>query len=429
MAVAVKNPPDAGPSVLDRMAVVSLLGTAYVLGSLGILFGLLPYLWEKAFPGYSWAGGLLLACVMVVAAVGLTALGRRLLGEKAPTGVRAGIFMGLLVFLIVLLLTRWISMWLEYWVYDGGMFGANGATTGAALTGVAGLVLLFLAVRWFLRPKFERFLVGLEEQGWFTARGYKPLQGIKVRRGTIFGILIIAGAGVYTLINHGTLNRGPLDWDLLIPFSAKAVISDPGDAVAALKARDPNYNPGQPISVDREALRDIVAAVNPATHVRIYLPGASDYKIGQIVSKDEFNKTAESLKAQGLDPPTKREPTLPSWSLAYWTLPILPRVTLTIPLLLSFLSLWLAWRIVNVPAFADFLIATEAELNKVSWTTQRRLVQDTIVVLVTVVLLAVFLFLMDQGWRVILSWKPIGVLQISDEQQRDSNKSSEDKPW
>ena len=58
------------------------------------------------------------------------------------------------------------------------------------------------------------------------------------------------------------------------------------------------------------------------------------------------------------------------------------------PLLLLALSLWLAWRMVNLPPFADFLIATEAELNKVSWTTQQRLVQDTIVVLITTFLLA-----------------------------------------
>ena len=50
--------------------------------------------------------------------------------------------------------------------------------------------------------------------------------------------------------------------------------------------------------------------------------------------------------------------------------------------------LWRAWRgMVNFPAFADFLIATEAEMNKVSWTTRKRLVQDTIVVLTTVVLM------------------------------------------
>ena len=77
-----------------------------------------------------------------------------------------------------------------------------------------------------------------------------------------------------------------------------------------------------------------------------------------------------------------------------------PHVQFTVPLLILAGSIWLAWRVVNLPVFADFLIATEAELNKVSWTTRKRLVQDTIVVLVTVVLMAVFLFAMDLVWQV-----------------------------
>jgi preprotein translocase SecE subunit len=96
--------------------------------------------------------------------------------------------------------------------------------------------------------------------------------------------------------------------------------------------------------------------------------------------------------------------------------------------LLLGLSIWLSWRVVNMPVFADFLIATEAELNKVSWTTQRRLVQDTIVVLVTVVLLAGYLFAWDQGWRVLLSWRPIGVIQVQ-EDQKEVNTSVEQKNW
>ena len=100
----------------------------------------------------------------------------------------------------------------------------------------------------------------------------------------------------------------------------------------------------------------------------------------------------------------------------------------TVPLVLLALSLWLAWRIVNMPTFADFLIATEAELNKVSWTTQKRLVQDTIVVLVTVVLMAVFLFSMDWTWKVVLSWKPIGVLHIPKDQS-DTETKIDQKRW
>ena len=53
---------------------------------------------------------------------------------------------------------------------------------------------------------------------------------------------------------------------------------------------------------------------------------------------------------------------------------------------------WTIFRIVHFPPFADFLIATEAEMNKVSWTTKDDLVRATTVVLTSVVLMAVFLF-------------------------------------
>src|SRR5207244_1222870 len=93
-------------------------------------------------------------------------------------------------------------------------------------------------------------------------------------------------------------------------------------------------------------------------------------------------------------------------------LPILYHLSITVPLLILVASGWLAWRIVNWPTFADFLIATEAEMNKVSWTTRKRLVQDTIVVLVTVVLLTVFLFAVDILWVYILSNPAVRVLLV-----------------
>ena len=108
---------------------------------------------------------------------------------------------------------------------------------------------------------------------------------------------------------------------------------------------------------------------------------------------------------------------------------LLPAVQYTVPLLIIAGSIWLAWRVVNLPVFADFLIATEAEMNKVSWTTQRRLVQDTIVVLVTVVLMAFYLFSMDVVWKAVLSWEPIGVLKFSSENQREAAQPPEDRPW
>jgi preprotein translocase SecE subunit len=86
-------------------------------------------------------------------------------------------------------------------------------------------------------------------------------------------------------------------------------------------------------------------------------------------------------------------------------------ITLNVPILLFVAACWLAWRVVNWPTFADFLIATEAEMNKVSWTTRKRLYQDTIVVLVTVVLFTLFLFAVDVLWVKILTNPFVDVLK------------------
>ena len=82
---------------------------------------------------------------------------------------------------------------------------------------------------------------------------------------------------------------------------------------------------------------------------------------------------------------------------------LLPDLLFTVPLVLVALTLWFAWRAVNYPTFADFLIATEAEINKVSWTSRKALIRDTIVVLTTLFLLTVFLFVVDMFWNSLLS--------------------------
>jgi preprotein translocase SecE subunit len=107
--------------------------------------------------------------------------------------------------------------------------------------------------------------------------------------------------------------------------------------------------------------------------------------------------------------------------------PILLNVQYTVPLLLLIVLGWLSWRVVNWPVFADFLIATEAEMNKVSWTTRKRLFQDTIVVLVTVFLLTLFLFFVDLFWVKILASRWVGVLPSDFEEQRQ--KLNEQTQW
>ena len=64
---------------------------------------------------------------------------------------------------------------------------------------------------------------------------------------------------------------------------------------------------------------------------------------------------------------------------------------------------WIGYRLVNYPPFADFLIAVEAEMNKVSWPTWRELSRSTIVVIVLIVGLTAVLFTLDTLWLAILT--------------------------
>jgi preprotein translocase subunit SecE len=85
-----------------------------------------------------------------------------------------------------------------------------------------------------------------------------------------------------------------------------------------------------------------------------------------------------------------------------------PQWSLTVPGALMIVGIWVAYRLVNLPTFADFLIAVEAEMNKVSWPTRSELYRSSAVVLVTVFVLAALLFMFDIAWSEI--FKTIDVL-------------------
>jgi preprotein translocase SecE subunit len=262
--------------------------------------------------GSTFLSAALMIVVMLAAATGLVIGGRRLVGTRPPQGLRAGIFVGLLGVLLVIFAVRILGGILE------DLFARSQPVVGMAFTAVLALVLFVLLGLGFFRQRFDRWLVSLEEQGWFSAAAYKRTQGLRVRRGTMLGILIVVGCGVYLLspAGHNTFgNLASPHWSIRIPFT-----------------------------------------------------------------DDKF-------------------------------LILLPDLQFTVPILLTALSLWIAYRIVNFPPFADFLIATEAEMNKVSWETRKRLIQDSVVVLVTVVLLTLFLFVMDLVWMWVLSSRFVNVIQ------------------
>jgi preprotein translocase subunit SecE len=69
-----------------------------------------------------------------------------------------------------------------------------------------------------------------------------------------------------------------------------------------------------------------------------------------------------------------------------------------LPGLLLAIGLWIGYRIVNYPRFADFLIAVEAEMNKVMWPSQDELVRSSAVVIVLLLAFAGLMYAFDMAW-------------------------------
>ena len=70
-------------------------------------------------------------------------------------------------------------------------------------------------------------------------------------------------------------------------------------------------------------------------------------------------------------------------------------------------GLWFSFRLVNYPKFADFLIAVEAEMAKVSWPSRGELVRSSLVVIFVIFALASILAGYDFLWVFVL--KSIGI--------------------
>jgi preprotein translocase SecE subunit len=287
------------PSRPISLPAASFLGAVYVFATLAVVFYAVPLFWaqyvgptENSFPRL-----LARLDVQVMALVGLGWFGLKLAGHAPPKGIRGGIFLMLVFGAVTFLVWRWAALSME-------------GLPGVIISSLIAAFLLYLAVRFFTGRTGERWMVALEEQGWFHWTTYKGSLGQKVRRLTILGILLVGGTGVYSLLFQGIL---PENWVLAMPFE-----------------------------------------LSPVTAV--------------------------------------------------------PDARFVVPLVLMGLTLWVAWRATNVPTFAEFLIATEAEMNKVSWTPKKRLAQDTVVVLTTTVILTLFLLVVDLFWGWLLSRPVVGVL-------------------
>ena len=100
---------------------------------------------------------------------------------------------------------------------------------------------------------------------------------------------------------------------------------------------------------------------------------------------------------------------LGAWRLYDFMLEYSPAVRVAVPVVLLVAGLWLGYRAVNEPTFADFLIAVEAEMNKVSWPSQVELIRASLVVIILIFGLTMILFAYD----VTLSWILTYVLRVT----------------
>jgi preprotein translocase SecE subunit len=199
--------------------------------------------------------------------------------------------------------------------------------------------ILFFVVQFYRTGRFAEWSVIVDEGGLLSTNAYKSSQGLKVRRLTIVGLLLILGSGIWTLMTHNWL---PVNTMIKVPGIDGEFSSRLGDWVIGFtEMKNPTYRAGG--------------------------------------------------------------------------LTILPDLAYTVPMVLIAASLWLSWRVVNFPPFADFLIATEAEINKVSWTPRKALIRDTLVVLTSLILITVFLFVIDVFWGWLLSRELVSVLPTASE--------------
>jgi len=304
MTVAEKKAPavESGGSVAS-LAPASVLGALYVIAAFFLVYHGIYYVWETYLGGGAEAGLLEKSLLLILTVGGIAAAALLYLRVvRSQHGVKAGVAFTLIYLFISFWIVYLVCRVVEAWI-------TNTPVVGAVVAAVTAGFLLFYGWSRLQRESAQNWLRDVEDHGWFSPTTYKKGQGLKMRRGTMLGILLIVVSGLWVYSWKGGLVGGAT-WAINVPFL------DPRD----------------------------------------------------------------------------------------WELVLLRSPRIVGPLLILGLAVWFSYRLINYPRFADFLIATEAEMNKVSWASRKKLVQDTIVVLVTVILMAAFLFAVDMLWSVILRW-------------------------
>lgn len=83
-----------------------------------------------------------------------------------------------------------------------------------------------------------------------------------------------------------------------------------------------------------------------------------------------------------------------------------PRVfgQFVLPVIVLAIGAWIAYRIINIPRFAEFLISVENEMSKVAWPSRSELFRASLVVLVVIFVLTAILLVYDFLLRIIVGF-------------------------
>jgi preprotein translocase SecE subunit len=362
MAVAeAKNDTNLAAKPIGLVA-SSFVGATFVLVAAAVILRVIPSLWApvESAMNNSFLSTALLMFVQVAAMAGLIVLGSKLGAKNQHTGIRGGIFLAISSLITVFFCLRALQMLV-----------GRGFSLGMVLGMVINVVLLFLVVQLFRKGYFTKWSQILDDAGWFSTETFKRTQGLRIRRLTILGILVIAGSGIWTLMTHDYLPRNSI-----VKVDGKETSSRFGDWVIG----------------------------------------------GEVLKIETAGKNATDAEKEAIRIGNAGRPRIEGGFT------VLPDLYLTLPLVLIVATLWFSWRAVNYPQFTDFLIATEAEMNKVSWTPRKALIRDTIVVLTSLVIITVFLFVVDVFWNWLLSRNIISVLPTEADKPalvKDSNPVTE----
>lgn len=102
---------------------------------------------------------------------------------------------------------------------------------------------------------------------------------------------------------------------------------------------------------------------------------------------------------------------LGAWALRNaFLIPLDDSIEYGVPGTIGLLGCWLGFRVIHHPKFAEFLIATESEVEKVHWPDRPHVHRATIVVMVTMLLMGALLFVFDMVWRKVFTL--IGFLEL-----------------